>query len=345
MKPHSVHIECGFFFLEPALTSASFGLFGIDLEVSTDDRMLMDELRLILGTGERLLDYSLAPRSVRVRVETRQTSNAGTIVVEGDDLSDAADFLLSFGSATIPLRPVEGRPNAVALDGLDEPLFVFERRFAHFLLVPRWRRILANFLMLRILRFRTEFLFFHAASLNLGKGGVMLVGMKGTGKSTLSLALAVRGHGFLGDEMAVYNPADGMLLPFRRPVGIKPGPRSAAVQSALNRVAHFVDEDGMMRVPIEDILDVIEPAHARLQSVVFLDGFGANPTMHAIDAGRQELALMQPIATALQEGTKVSRVFEMIRLLSRCRCYRLKAAAPDETAALVERELLHAEAQ
>ena len=61
----------------------------------------------------------------------------------------------------------------------------------------------------------------------------MLVGPKGAGKSTLALALAARGHALLGDEHACYLPATGELLPFRRPVGIKPGPRAAAVESAL----------------------------------------------------------------------------------------------------------------
>lgn len=268
----------------------------------------------------------------------------GKVVVHGDDLRDPAGFLLSFGSATIPLRAIDGRDDAVALGDSDEPLFVFDGDSAAFRRVPRWRRILANFLMMRVLRLRSEFLFFHAASVGIRNAGVMLVGPKGTGKSTLSLALAARGHAFYGDEMAVYNPIDGMLLPFRRPVGIKPGPRASAIESALSRTTATPDEEGMLRIPVTDVLDIADVIPQALRTVIFLKGFGPSAAMQKIEAGRDELASMQPIAASMQDGTKASHVFQMIRLLSHCQCYHLTAGGPDETAALVERQLELAQA-
>ena len=49
----------------------------------------------------------------------------------------------------------------------------------------------------------------------------MLAGPRYSGKSTLSLALAARGHHFLSDEIAWYIPSTRHLTAFRRPVGVR----------------------------------------------------------------------------------------------------------------------------
>jgi hypothetical protein len=308
--------------------STSIDLFRVALNVTADDDKVLDELRLVLGDGQPGADLPAKSLSVDI---------AGARVrIRGDDLPDPRSFLLGFGSATIPMRPVAGRDDALALGDSDAALITFEGDSTTFTGIERWRRVLANYLLLRVLRLRPEYLFFHAASVVIGGSGVMFVGPKGSGKSTLALSLASRGHGFLGDEMAVYSPVEGQLLPFQRPVGIKPGPRSARIETALRKTHSTSDEEGMVRVPIRDILDAPPARPAPLERVVFLQGFGARPLLQQVTAGRDELAHMQPIATSLQEGTKASRVFEMIRLLSRCGCFHLTAGAPDETAAFLE---------
>lgn len=68
---------------------------------------------------------------------------------------------------------------------------------------------------------------FHGAALSTPAGqGVVLAGDAGLGKSTLTLALLERGWGFLSDDVAAVDRADGRLYPFPRPLGQRfPGGR------------------------------------------------------------------------------------------------------------------------
>jgi serine kinase of HPr protein (carbohydrate metabolism regulator) len=53
--------------------------------------------------------------------------------------------------------------------------------------------------------------------------GLLLVGPKGSGKTTISLALAARGHDFLGDEMAGVRIGSLELVPVRRSLAVRDG--------------------------------------------------------------------------------------------------------------------------
>ncbi len=179
-------------------------------------------------------------------------------------------------------------------------------------------------------------LFFHAASIALEGKGVLLVGPKGAGKSTLALALAARGHDLLGDETACYLPASLRLIPLRRPVGIKPGPQASAVAAALARLSLPADEDGLVRVAAERLLGVGPATPARLEAILFLEGFGPMPNLQRVTAGRDELARLQPLASSLVNRRASERVFAMVQLVGAAACYRLTAGDPDATARAVE---------
>jgi len=66
-------------------------------------------------------------------------------------------------------------------------------------------------------------LLFHAAALESRCGGVLLPGPSGSGKSTLSSALATTGMGYLSDELVALDMESGQLLPYPKPISIKPG--------------------------------------------------------------------------------------------------------------------------
>jgi HPr kinase/phosphorylase len=273
----------------------------------------------------------------------------GRLDVQGDDLADPAAFLLGFSSPTVPLRAlpaIQPGEDRLGLGDDPEPVFLFKGGEARFRLVPRWRRILSHFLFLRALRLRPDLVFFHAASLAVRGRGVLIVGPKGAGKSTTALALAARGHAFLGDETAAYEPASGLLHAFRRPVGIKPGPRASGVEAALARLAPAADEDGLLRVGFERVFPEgpAAPGSVPLDAVVFLGGFAPAVEIERVTAGRDELAAMQPLASSLVNESAGRRVFEMIRLLSSRACYRLRAGAPDATAEALEAVLTGAAA-
>jgi hypothetical protein len=315
-----------------------FEILEVELHVATDDAGLLQEFASVFG-GHPATDR---PRRTAFRVTLAAndpTENWGRLSVQGDALGDPAGFLLGFASPTIPLRslpsPTGDPTTLVGLEGDDHPLLAFRDDECLFRKVPRWRRIVSHFLFLRLLRLRADLLFFHAASVGIAGSGVLFVGPKGAGKSTVSGALAARGHNFLGDETAAYQPKTGLLLPFRRPLGIKPGPRAALVDRSLADLARAGDEDGLVRVPVEALFPVPEAIPVPLRALCFLDGFAARPELLSTCGGREELARMQPLASSLGPGT-TSCVFEMIRLLGATACYRLHPGDPDETAALLE---------
>ncbi len=321
----------------PTSLNQTFKILEVELRIETDDGGLLQEFASIFG-GDRAPERP--PRAAfRATVAAGPAGDHGRLSIEGDALDDPAGFLLGFASPTIPLRAIPNPGSAttalVGLDGDDEPLFAFRGDECLFRKVPRWRRIVSHLLFLRMLRLRTDLIFFHAASVGIAGNGLLLMGPKGAGKSTVSGAVAARGHNFLGDETAAYQPSSRLLLPFRRPLGIKPGPRAALLDRKIAALAPAADEDGLLRIPIDALFPVAEAEPVPLRAVCFLDGFAVRPALVATSAGRDELALMQPLASSLGQGA-TSCVFEMIRLLGATTCYRLQPGDPDETAALLE---------
>jgi HprK-related kinase A len=75
-----------------------------------------------------------------------------------------------------------------------------------------------NFLFAERLGF---YLLLHAGVVELGGSAVILPAMPGSGKSTLTAALAARGFRLLSDEFGVVRLDDGHLLPLLRPVALK----------------------------------------------------------------------------------------------------------------------------
>jgi hypothetical protein len=319
-------------------SSRAFQIVDVDLRIATDDVGLLEEFESIFG-GSQTADRPPRASFQATVLAAEAGADHGRLSVQGDALADPASFLLGFASPTIPLRalPNPGSDGAVlvGLEGDDQPLFAFRGDECLFRKVPRWRRIVAHFLFLRLLRLRTDLIFFHAASVGIGGQGLLLMGPKGGGKSTVSAALAARGHNFLGDETAAYQPSSRLLFPFRRPLGIKPGPRSALIDRSLGQMGPRPDEEGILRIPIEALCPVPEAHPVPLRAVCFLDGFAASPELLSSPGGRDELSRMQPMASSLGQGA-TSCVFEMIRLLGGASCYRLRLGDPDETAALLE---------
>ncbi|MEA2569319.1 MAG: HPr Serine kinase C-terminal domain [Acidobacteriota bacterium] len=317
----------------------TFTLLNVVLELRTDDAAFAEEFASVFG-GRQPEDFGNLPRAILGATLTPPSSNAwGELTITSDTPIDGAAFLLGFSSATIPLRSAEpSDPEwvSLALGDDPEPVFAFRDGVCRFRAVPRWRRILAHYLFLRMLVLRQEALFFHAASVGIGGRGVLLIGPKGTGKSTLSLGLAARGHAFLGDETAAYVPSTRTLLPFRRPAGVKPGPRSEAVAQSIDRVRPVADEDGMLRVDAATLFELAPVSPLPLNGVVFLQGFGDEAHIESVQAGRDELSQMQPMATTLSAAPPAARVFEMIRLLGSVRCYRMTSGNPDKTIEILE---------
>ena len=308
--------------------SRSYFFFGINLSGESDDPSLFEEFEAVFGCGDQ------APLSSRGALRT--VLRRSVLEISGDDLEDPAGFLAGFSSPDIPLTLIDPQSVRVGDDG--GLVIRFSGSSCHIPSVPGWQRIASHMIFLRLIRALPNLLFFHAASIGIRGRGFLLVGPKGRGKTTVSLALAARGHAFLGDETAVYEPATARLLPFHRPVGIKPGPRSQSLDARLQRIR--MPQEGIARLPIGKLIDVPPPEPMALRGVIFLQPFADRPYLEPIASGREELGQLQPLASTLQAGAATQRVFAMIRLLSATRCYKLWPANPDETATYLERTLI-----
>jgi hypothetical protein len=320
---------------------ARFELAEVLLDVDTDDPALLDELSTVLG---RPLGGS-AKGPFHFRLEARVRARGGSdrfghlkIGPPDPDGHGPAELLIGLSSEDFPFHLVDAAPawTSLAFRGEAAPMFALRGEDCLFALVPGWRKAVTLLLLQRLMRVRRDAIFFHAGSVAVAGRGTLIVGPKGAGKSTLALALATRGHGLLGDEHAAYVPARHELVPVRRPVGVKPGPRARTSDDALARAGRDPDRDGMMRVPVEDLLPAPAPRPVPLRAVVFLRGFADEPRLLRVPPGREELAALQPVGSSFANAASTERVFQLVRLLSRAEVFHLHPGPPDDTAALVE---------
>jgi hypothetical protein len=225
----------------------------------------------------------------------------------------------------------------VAFRDQDVPMFAWRGRDCIFHLGPRWRLSIVWLLHWRLLRSRPDIIFFHASALGMFGEGTIFVGPSGGGKSTISMALAARGHNFLSDEVGAYAPDTGQLFPFRRPVGIKPGPRAVAVERGLPARANArIESEGFFRVDLDAIFQTEPPQVAPLRRIVFLRGFCKTPRLERIKPARKELIELQPLLSSFLNASHSRRVFELTRLLATAKVYQLHLGSPDETAIYLE---------
>jgi hypothetical protein len=225
----------------------------------------------------------------------------------------------------------------IAFRGTGVPALAFRGRECMFSLGPRWRLCIVWYLFWHLLRIRSDAIFFHASALGIFGEGTIFIGPAGSGKSTTALGLAARGHDFLSDEIAGYVPGRGELIPFRRPVGIKRGPRSSAVQNGLTLdTAARIERDGLVRVDVNVLFPVEPPRAMPLRRIVFLREFAERPSLERITPGRRELVELQPLMSSFLNASHSRRVFELTRLLSTAKVYQLHPGDPDATAAYLE---------
>jgi hypothetical protein len=95
-----------------------------------------------------------------------------------------------------------------------------------------------------------EHLLFHAAGVGVGAGGgvcgVLMPGASGSGKSTLSAGLVRAGLSYLSDELVALSldPAGGRLLPYAKPITVKPGSFGVLRAMGPGSAARHGGEDG-----------------------------------------------------------------------------------------------------
>jgi hypothetical protein len=204
-----------------------------------------------------------------------------------------------------------------------------------------WQGLIGSLAVNRLLRLQPDILFLHAASAAIGGSGVLIVGPKGAGKSTTALALAARGHAFLGDEVAAVRVLSRELLPMRRAVSIRPGPRSRAVAHALQdrpgREELFPDGTPRVRAQVVDLFPSAAPRPATLRVIFFLGPFAERPRAEPLSAGRSDVRRLSPLGATLWGVPPGRRVVQLSQLLARSSVFVLDPGDPDRTAELIER--------
>ncbi len=326
---------------------SAFSVAGGSLIVETDEPAVLDEVALLVGPKVAAPELGEPPSPVILRAgvwSRKGVHDRGLIDFHCDDpeIGGPQDILLGLSAAepVFTLVPsAEAGVIQVALRGESEPLFFIEGHRSLFRRGPGWPSAVALFVFNRFLRARRDALFFHAASVAVNGRGLLIVGPREAGKSTTAIALAARGHALLGDDMACYLPASGLLVPFARALGIRPGPRARAASAALQRLGRDPERDGTQRVPVQEMALGGAPGPVPLQAVLFLDGFAAQPEVGRVFASRDHIARLQPMVGSLVNASPTERVFQMARLLSRVLVFQVRLGDPDETARQIEEAL------
>lgn len=313
--------------------------------LTCDDTQFADRFRILfaecVSSKAALNEFPVSC----LELTTNHTSNTSLIWFNAKESLDYCTFILEL----FPERNLRVLPNKhladwhclAEFDGA-EPVMAVGRSQV---LVDRgysWQAIVAQFAVSNVMRLQRDVRFFHAATVGIGGNGVLIVGAKGSGKTTLSMALAARSHAFLGDEYAAVCVRTGALLPFRRAVSIRPGTRSARLEARLQGMNPLTDktEDGLNRVrlSVRDVFPDAAPRAVNLSHCLFLRGFQRKPGVVEFSPGEMKLPSLQPLLASLWSQRPGMLMLEFLRVFSRARCFYVDVGGtPDETAELIER--------
>ena len=314
------------------------------ISLESDDVSLFSDFFVAFGGHEPTHGEPPDDEFLRIAVEAPGPDRSGRLRLWHNGTPMPIDRF--FFGLTLPDCPYVRLPSpdpnvtTIAFRGHQQPQFVYSGTECEVLDSTIWRPAIIALVLRGFLSLCTEAIFFHASSIGIDSKGFFFVGTQHSGKSTLALALASRGHEFLSDDIGCYIPAEHVMLPYRRPVGIREGPCAAAISEALRtRAYRSIRQDDSIRVDPSALLDLSAERPIPVSGVVFLRGFGRNPILRRIEAGREELSAFQTLYSSLTNAPPAQRLLELIRLTSRARMFELVIGNPDETALYVEEVL------
>ncbi len=143
---------------------------------------------------------------------------------------------------------------------------------------------------------------FHAAAVAPPQRlATLLAGPSFSGKSVLTLALMLRGWECLTDDLAVFSHADNVVLPFRRPIGVRentlsllPDLKTRLAQS--DRTVIQLNSGLTWMVRPESITPAPPPEPRKLAHIVFLDACSPDQNMKlsklSLEQGERRIAAL-----------------------------------------------------
>ncbi len=198
----------------------------------------------------------------------------------------------------------------------------------------RWQWIVANLAISRVLGSQPQSIFFHGASIGIGGKGVAIIGATGMGKTTLSLALAARGHNFLSDEAVGVQLATRDMIPFRRAPLVRPGPASNRVDAALGGPRQ--SREPRQCAPVGELFPRAVVADVKADVVICLRKFAAKTEFVSFRPGLDTLGYLNPLFCSMMLGSPAVRAMRVLNFLSQIDCYFLDSASPDSAADAIE---------
>jgi len=189
-------------------------------------------------------------------------------------------------------------------------------------------------------------LFLHAASFGIGGAGALLIGAGQAGKSTTVLALGARGHAVLGDDVAAIRTRGCEVLPFPKRLSLRPGPYVSTFGARLRTVPHalVVDPGGTPRtvVRIGTLFPTTSFEPLPLRFAFLLDGFSAQPR---VTPCRPDIGSVEELKGVVSEsipawgfspGRDLMKFLNVVDVLSKLDCHRLRLGTPQTSAAAIE---------
>jgi hypothetical protein len=314
----------------------------VSLGIDSDDFALRRRFSKLYG--ECLLDNRADTGAwVHCRVQTAKGSRTHLVTFTGPGKIELMDLILQLFHDRGYVEFNEGTAGwrALSLAGRDYPLLIANGDCALVDSTQPWQPLIANCALNLAMSALPDLLFFHAAAVVIGGAGVLLVGSKGAGKTTLSMALASRGHAFIGDEIVAVRVTTNELVPVRKAVSIRPGPRSRRVKQLLRHCSHtreeFPDGSTRMRAKALALFPAVVDRSFPLRCMFFLRQFEENPRIEKLLVGAADLQLLTPLAWRTPGASAAKRFMQVAKLVSNVKCYSLYPGLPDEAAALVER--------
>jgi len=331
--------------------SAHFLIGNGVLEIATDQPSILNLIRAHYGDCEVAdLHRSRAPL-IRCVVTVGCPSSLIAIHFRKDTSLDLAKIALGLshpprGKPPYAIRAAR-RDGWSLIGGSDHPVAAASRTG---LLVDSGNVVddfVADYLVAVALAAQSDLMVLHAAAIQIGSGGAILTGASHAGKTTTSMHLAARGHRLFGDELALIRLRSRELLPLRRSLSLRAGPRSPALAGALQQVAprkvNFEDGAiGLLR--INELFSAAGDDPVDLKAAFFLSGFSDHPSIEPFNLTLDDERTFDcmsandiaSISWGLDPQKRALRLLALKQLLGRVRCWRLSVGAPDETAKLIE---------
>ena len=285
---------------------------------------------------------SEATRGLRCRVQVQRGLPAHLVTLTAASEVSIIDFLLTLfpERGYVEMGRTADGWRSLGLAGRTSPLLTARRGDVLVEARETWQPLVANCAVNWVMQMQPELLFFHAATVAIREEGVLIAGEKAAGKSTLSMALAARGHDFFGDEIAAVRTKTFELAPFRRAVSVREGPQAPPVERSLSGKCCFRETfpDGSVRsrARASELFPAAGVRPRPLRWVFFLGGFEERPRAEVFRPRSQDLRLLMPLACTFWGRSRRARIAEVARLLSNVSCYFLYPGLPEDTAELVE---------